>query len=335
MDLWKKIELSNAGEPGFFLTNDKDWGTNPCAEIALKPFQFCNLCEVNVSNLESQEDLNGRVRAAAFIGTLQASYTDFHYLRDIWKKTTEKDALIGVGMTGIASGAVLKLNMKEAALIVKEENERVAKILGINKAARCTTVKPSGTTSMVLGTSSGVHAWHDNYYIRRMRLGKNEALYTYLYVNHPELVEDEYFKPHSQAVVGVPQKAPEGAITRTESAMDLLHRVEKLHKEWIKPGHRTGRNTHNVSVTISLKPEEWQEVGEWAWSNRNNYTALSCLPHDNGSYVQAPFETITEEKFNELISTLHEIDLSKVVELVDNTDQKGELACAGGVCEII
>jgi ribonucleoside-diphosphate reductase alpha chain len=335
MDLWKKIELSNAGEPGFFLTNDKDWGTNPCAEIALKPFQFCNLCEVNVSNLESQEDLNQRVRAAAFIGTLQASYTDFHYLRDIWKKTTEKDALIGVGMTGIASGAVLKLNMKEAALIVKEENERVAKILGINKAARCTTVKPSGTTSMVLGTSSGVHAWHSDYYIRRMRLGKNEALYTYLLINHPELVEDEYFKPHSQAVVGVPQKAPEGAITRTESAMDLLHRVEKLHKEWIKPGHRTGRNTHNVSVTISLKTEEWPEVGEWAWANRNNYTALSCLPYDNGSYVQAPFESITQERFDEMIQALHEVDLSKVIEEVDNTDQKGELACAGGACEIV
>ena len=335
MDLWKKIELSNAGEPGFFLTNDKDWGTNPCAEIALRPFQFCNLCEVNVSNLESQEDLNERAKAAAFIGTLQASYTDFHYLRDTWKKTTEKDALIGIGMTGIASGAVLKLNMKEAAQIVKEENERVAKVIGINKSARCTTVKPSGTTSMVLGTSSGVHAWHDNFYIRRMRLGKNEALYNYLYTYHPGLVEDEYFKPQSQAVVSVPQKAPEGAITRSESAVDLLHRLEKLHKEWIKPGHRTGRNTHNVSVTISLKPEEWPEVGEWAWANRNNYTALSCLPYDNGSYVQAPFETITEEKFNEIVGKLHEVDLTKVIEIEDNTDQKGELACAGGACEII
>ena len=335
MDLWKKIELSNAGEPGFFFTNDKDWGTNPCAEIALRPFQFCNLCEVNVSNLESQEDLNERVKAAAFIGTLQASYTDFHYLREIWKKTTEKDALIGVGMTGIASGAVLKLNMKEAANIVKEENERVAKILGIHKAARCTTVKPSGTTSCVLGTSSGVHAWHDQYYFRRIRLGKNESLYTHLLVNHPELIEDEYFKPQSQAVVTIPQKAPEGAITRTESAMDLLHRVEKMHKEWIKPGHRTGRNTHNVSVTISLKTEEWPEVGEWAWNNRNNYTALSCLPYDNGSYVQAPFETITKEQFNNFISTLHEVDLSKVIEFEDYTDQKGELACAGGACEIV
>jgi len=335
MDLWKKIELSNAGEPGFFFTNDKDWGTNPCAEIALRPFQFCNLCEVNVSNLESQEDLNERVKGAAFIGTLQASYTDFHYLREIWKKTTEKDALIGVGMTGIASGAVLKLSMKEAAGIVKEENERVAKILGIHKAARCTTVKPSGTTSCVLGTSSGVHAWHDDYYFRRIRLGKNESLYTHLLINHPELIEDEYFKPQSQAVVTIPQKAPEGAITRSESAMDLLHRVEKMHKEWIKPGHRTGRNTHNVSVTISLKTEEWPEVGEWAWNNRNNYTALSCLPYDNGSYVQAPFETITKEQFDNFISTLHEVDLSKVIEFEDYTDQKGELACAGGACEIV
>jgi len=335
MELWKKIELSNAGEPGFFFTNDKDWGTNPCAEIALRPFQFCNLCEVNVSNLESQEDLNERVKAAAFIGTLQASYTDFHYLREIWKKTTEKDALIGVGMTGIASGAVLKLSMKEAAGIVKEENERVAKILGIHKAARCTTVKPSGTTSCVLGTSSGVHAWHDDYYFRRIRLGKNESLYTHLLMNHPELIEDEYFKPQSQAVVTIPQKSPEGAITRTESAMDLLRRVEKMHKEWIKPGHRTGRNTHNVSVTISLKTEEWPEVGEWAWNNRNNYTALSCLPYDNGSYVQAPFQSITEEEFNKISSKLHEIDLSKVIEFEDYTDQKGELACAGGACEIV
>jgi ribonucleoside-triphosphate reductase len=334
MDLWKKIELSNAGEPGFFLTNDKDWGTNPCAEIALRPFQFCNLCEVNVSNLESQQDLNERVKAASFIGTLQASYTDFHYLREIWKRTTEKDALIGVGMTGIASGAVLKLNMKEAVIIVKDENERVAKLIGIRSAARCTTVKPSGTTSCVLGTSSGVHAWHDDYYFRRIRLGKNESLYTHLLINHPELIEDEYFKPQSQAVVTIPQKAPEGAITRTESAMDLLHRVEKMHKEWIKPGHRTGRNTHNVSVTISLKTEEWPEVGEWAWANRNNYTALSCLPHDNGSYVQAPFETITKEQFDNFISTLHEVDLSKVIEFEDYTDQKGELACAGGNCEI-
>jgi len=135
------------------ISNDKDWGTNPCCEIALRPFQFCNLCEVNASDIESQEDFENRVRAASFIGTLQAGYTDFHYLRDIWKRTTEKDALIGVGMTGIGSGVVLGYDMKKAAKVVKEENERVAGLIGINKSARTTTVKPSGTSSLVLGTS--------------------------------------------------------------------------------------------------------------------------------------------------------------------------------------
>ena len=184
LDLWKKIELSNSGEPGFIFSNDKDAGTNPCAEINLKPNQFCNLCEVNASTIESQEDLNARVKAAAFIGTLQASYTDFHYLRDVWKKTTEKEALLGIGMTGIASGAVLNFSLKEAAKIAVEENARLAEVIGINKAARVTCVKPSGTTSLVLGTSSGIHAWHDDFYLRRIRIGKNEALYS-SHCNYP------------------------------------------------------------------------------------------------------------------------------------------------------
>jgi ribonucleoside-diphosphate reductase alpha chain len=196
MDLWKRIELSGAGEPGIYLSNDKDWGTNPCCEIALRPNQFCNLCEVNASDIESQEDFEERVKGAAFIGTLQAGYTDFHYLRDVWKRTTEKDALIGVGMTGIGSGVVLGYDMKSAAEMVKLENERVAKLIGINKSARSTTVKPSGTSSLVLGTSSGIHAWHNDFYLRRIRVGKNEAIYSYLAINHPELVEDEFFRPH-------------------------------------------------------------------------------------------------------------------------------------------
>ena len=157
-DLWKRVRASGAGEPGFYFTYDKDWGTNPCCEIALRPFQFCNLTEVNVSNVETQEELNDRVRAATFIGTLQASYTDFHYLRAVWKRATEKDALIGVSMTGIASGKVLGLDTGKAASIVKEENVRVAKLLGINAAARTTCIKPAGTTSLTLGTSSGIHA---------------------------------------------------------------------------------------------------------------------------------------------------------------------------------
>jgi ribonucleoside-diphosphate reductase alpha chain len=334
MDLWKRVEASGAGEPGIYFTNDKDWGTNPCCEIALRPNQFCNLCEVNVSDIESQEDLNNRVKAAAFIGTLQAGYTDFHYLRDVWKRTTEKEALIGVSMTGIGSGVVLGYNMKEAAKLVKEENARVAELIGVNKSARTTTVKPAGTTSLTLGTSSGIHAWHNDYYIRRVRVGKNEAIYQYLAMYHPELVEDEFFRPHDTAVISVPQKSPEGAILRTESPFQLLDRVKKITQEWVRPGHRTGSNTHNVSATISLKNEDWELAGEWMWENRDFYNGLSVLPYDGGSYIQAPFEDCTKEEYDRLFAKLHTIDLSKVVELQDNTDLSGELACAGGACEI-
>ena len=334
MDLWKRVEASGAGEPGIYFTNDKDWGTNPCCEIALRPNQFCNLCEVNVSDIESQEDLNGRVKAAAFIGTLQAGYTNFHYLRDIWKRTTEKDALIGVSMTGIGSGVVLGYNMKEAAKIVKEENVRIATLIGINKSARTTTVKPAGTTSLTLGTSSGIHAWHNDYYVRRIRVGKNEAIYKYLSENHPELVEDEYFRPHDTAVISVPQKAPEGSILRTESPFQLLERVKKITQEWVRPGHRTGSNTHNVSATISLKPEDWELAGEWMWNNREFYNGLSVLPYDNGSYTQAPFTDCTKEEFEKMFEKLHSIDLKNVVEMSDETDLSGEIACGALGCEI-
>jgi ribonucleoside-triphosphate reductase len=335
LDLWKKIEASGSGEPGFFFTNDKDWGMNPCAEISLRPFQFCNLTTIHAGDVESQEDLNARARAAAFIGTLQASYTDFHYLRDVWKRTTEKEALIGVSMTGIASGSVLKLDLKEASTIVKEENARIASLIGTNPAARCTTVKPEGTSSLVLGTSSGIHAWHNDYYIRRIRVGKNESIYNYLLLNHPELVKDEFFKPNIQAVIEVPQKAPTGAVTRQESALDLLKRVSKVWKEWVKPGHRKGSNKNNVSVTVSIKPGEWQEVGEWMWANRDSFTALSVLPYDGGSYIQAPFQDITKEEYETMLSKLHGINLDEVVELGDETNLQGEIACGAGGCEIV
>ena len=333
--LWKKIELSNSGEPGIYFSNDKDWGTNPCCEIALRPFQFCNLCEVNVSNVESQEDLNERVRVGAFIGTLQAAYTDFHYLRDIWRKTTEKDALLGVGMTGIGSGAILKYDLKKAADLSKEENARVAELIGINKAARVTTVKPSGTSSLVLGTSSGIHAWHNQYYVRRIRVGKNEAIYSHLAINHPELVEDDYFKPTIQAVISVPQRAPEGSIVRTEDVMDMLERVKRFNTQWVKKGHRKGANTNNVSATISIKEDEWKKVGQWMWENKETFNGLSVLPYHGGSYVQAPFEDITEDQFNDMVTHLHNVDLSKVIEFSDNTALMEQAACSGNSCEIV
>jgi ribonucleoside-diphosphate reductase alpha chain len=338
LDLWKKIELSNSGEPGFLFTNDKDAGTNPCAEINLKPNQFCNLCEINASDIDSQEEFNARAKAAAFIGTLQASYTDFHYLRDIWRKTTEKEALLGVGMTGIASGAVFNFNIKEAAKSAVEENARVAELIGINKAARVTTVKPAGTTSLVLGTSSGIHDWHSEYYLRRIRLGKNEALYTYLSINHPEMLEDDFFKPTLQSIVCIPQKSPEGSMLREKTtALDLLERIKKINKEWIKPGYRKGANMHNVSATVNMKPQEWDNIGEWLYENKDYFTALSFLPESEHTYIQTPFESITKEEYEERVKSLRKVDLSGVIEMDDKTDLKGELACAGGAlgCEVI
>ncbi len=334
-ELWEKIKASGSGEPGIYLTNDKDWGTNPCCEIALRPYQFCNLTEVNVSNVESQEDLNERVKTGAFIGTLQAGYTDFHYLRPVWQRTTEKDALIGVSMTGIASNKLDDLDVTEAATVVKEENKRVADLIGVKSAARCTTVKPAGTTSLTLGTSSGIHAWHNDFYIRRIRVGKNEAIYGYLLRNHPELVEDEYFRPHDTAVISIPQKAPDGATMRTESAFQLLERVKFISENYVKKGHRSGMNTHNVSATISVKEHEWEDIGKWMWKNKKAYNGLSILPYDGGTYKQAPFEDCEEATYDKMVETLKNINLARITEEQDNTDLKGEAACAGGVCEIV
>ena len=334
MDIWQRVEESRSGEPGFYLSNDKEWGCNPCCEIGLRPFQFCNLVEINVSDVTTQEELNLRSRSASFIGTLQASYTDFHYLRPIWKRTTERDALIGVSMTGIASGGVLDLDMSKASLEVSKENRRVAMQIGIRSAARQTCVKPAGTTSLALGTSSGIHAWHNDYYIRRLRVGKNEAIYSYLAESLPELIEDCRFRPHDTAILSVPQKAPEGAITRHESAIDLLERVKRVSNEWIQSGHKNGNNTHNVSATITIKDDEWETVGDWMWNNRGVYNGLSVLPHDGGTYVQAPFEDCDQETYERMLELVKNVDLNLVTETTDETDLSGEIACGGGACEI-
>lgn len=334
MGLWERIQHSGSGEPAVYFNNDKDWGTNPCCEIALRPYQFCNLTEVNASDVIDQADLEARVKAAAFLGTLQAGYTDFHYLREVWRKNTEKDALLGVSMTGIASNIVEGLDLEMASFAAKQENKKIAKLIGIKPAARITCVKPAGTTSLVLGTSSGIHAWHDEYYVRRLRVGKNEAIYSYLLNNHPELVEDEYFNPEEQAVISIPQKAPQDAITRHESVFDLMERVKNFSIRWVRTGHVDGLNTHNVSATLSVKEDEWDDVGEWLWMNRHYYNGLSVLPYDGGTYKQAPFETIDKETYDEMMVNLKKIDLTKVTEEQDDTNLTGELACAGGACEI-
>tara|TARA_R100000656_G_scaffold116919_1_gene90136 strand:- start:35 stop:517 length:483 start_codon:yes stop_codon:yes gene_type:complete len=159
-------------------------------------------------------------------------------------------------------------------------------------------------------------------------------MYEYLKWKHPNLIEDDYFRPHDTAVISIPQKAPAGSILRTESAFDLLERVKKVATEWVTPGHRKGSNTHNVSATISLKDNEWEDAGEWMWNNRNFYNGLSVLPYDGGSYVQAPFEDISASTYSEMLKDLEEIDLTKIIEIDDQTDLAGELACTGGSCEV-
>jgi len=329
------LQASGSGEPGIYFTNDKDMLSNPCGEIGLKPYSFCNLSEINASTIETQKDLNDRAKSAAFLGTLQASYTDFHYLREIWKETTEKEALIGVSLTGIASNKLVDLNLEEAATIAIDENKRVANLIGINQAKRVTTVKPAGTSSIVLGCSSGIHAWHSQYYIRRIRLNKEENAYKYLKKRNSDLIEDDFFRPHDTAVLSIPQKAPASAITRDEFMSTLLNRISTYFNQWVVAGHVDGPNTNNVSATVSVKDEDWDRVKDWLWQNRKNFNGISLLPFDGGTYQQPPFESCSQYMYNKLLSSMQDVNFNNIKEEDDNTDLKGELACHGGQCEVV
>jgi len=339
-ELMLKVEASKAGEPGVYWTNSLEMGTNPCCEISLDlDGGFCNLTEANVSELESQEDLNQRIKDATFLGTLQAGYTDFHYLGEQWKEIAEEDALLGVSLTGIGSGQILRYDIEEAANVAVEENKRVAALIGINPAKRIGTVKPSGTASLVLGCSSGIHAWHNDFYLRRVRVNKDEALYQYAMDKlGSNFVEDDKLKPKSTAVISIPIEAPSGSILRTESPTDLMERVKRISKDWIRASHSEGENTHNVSVTVSVRPDEWGVVTDWMWENRDIYNGISLLDYDGGTYPQMPFEDITHERYAELSKSLaikaSGFRVEDILEEEDNTDLKGEAACAGGACEI-
>jgi ribonucleoside-triphosphate reductase len=332
--IWDRIQEGGSGEPGIYLTNDKDWGTNPCCEIALRPYQFCNLTEINSSTVVDQEDLNNRVNAATILGTLQASYTDFHYLRDIWRTTTERDALLGVSMTGLASNKVTNLDITGTVYAAKQYNKEWAEMLGINSAARITCVKPSGTASMVCGSSSGIHAWHDSYYIRRIRVGREESICGYLTDNHPELIVDDEHNPDGR-IIEIPQKAPRNALTKEqEDTFMFLERVKNTTVRWVNPGHNGGQNTHNVSATVYINHDEWDEVGEWMWLNRHFYNGLACFPNDESVYVQAPFESCSKTKYEEMMKSLTKVDLTQIVEYDDDTNFGQDPACGGGMCEI-
>jgi len=328
---------SNAGEPGFVFTNDMDWGTNPCAEIGLRSNQFCNLTTTNLTGIKNDKDFHNRVYAAALLGTLQAGFTDFPYLSERWRTVTEQEALIGCSFTGIADSPGLSADqLQAAARTVLEVNEKYARKIGINIAARTTAIKPEGTASCVLGSSSGIHARHSEYYLRRVRMNKDDELARYLSKVIPELVEADIFSP-SGVVVTIPQESPAGAITRhQESALSLFDRVKHYYNNWVLPGHRSGENTHNVSCTINYKPEEIDTLLARLWEDRFQYAAVSLLPFSDAVYQQAPFEDTDKATFEKYNKMVNEIDLTKVMEFEDNTNRAEQLACsAGGICEIV
>jgi ribonucleoside-diphosphate reductase alpha chain len=341
-EFWEIVENNKTGEPAIYWTWDRDVLSNPCVEIALEPFGFCNLTTVNGSSCVSEQDFFERVRMAARIGTLQAGWTEFGYLRPVWQETAERDALLGVSITGIGEGVVQQYDLKRAAAIALAENERMSKLMGIRKAKRVTCVKPEGTGSLVLGTSQGIHAWEAPYYFKNIRIGKSEPIYPYLRKRMPSLVEDLYGKEDTHAILRMPVKAnPTGIIRKRETALCLLNRVRDFYQRWVRPGHREGVNTHNISCTVNVKDSEWRTVGSWMWENKDHYNGIATFPDfdaetfaQSESYQQLPMEPCTEEQYHEALGHIKNIDLRDVIEVEDNTSLSHAVACAGGMCAI-
>jgi ribonucleoside-diphosphate reductase alpha chain len=335
--VFAQCKKSECGEPGFIWTNNPEWVINPCAEISMPSRSFCNLTSVSVGDVADQADLEERVYYASVIGTLQASYTNFKYIHPQWKENAEKQALIGVSVTGLASHPDLSvLDFKKAAAVAVRANEETAKLIGINPAERVTTIKPDGTGALVLGTSSGVHPWHAKHYIRRLRINKLEPIYAYLAENFPDLMEDDYMKPDNNGVLSLVMRAPEGAVTRrNETALEFLERMKYMFENWIKPGHVRGDNYNNVSCTCNVKNHEWDEVREWMWENRENYTGISLLPYSDASYQQAPFEDTNEEVYKEFTAKHREFKLDKIKEEQNFVNFGAEAACSAGGCELV
>jgi len=335
--IFRQCEASGCGEPGVVWTNNPDWLMNPCGEISLPSKGFCNLTSINLGSVESQDDFNERAYYASVLGTLQAAYTDFHYIDPEWKKNAEDMALIGVSLTGIASYQDLTvLNFEEAAASVKKANEEIAKKIGIKTAHRLTTIKPDGTGALVLGTSSGIHPWYAKHYIRRLRVNKMEPLYGYMIENFPELIEDEQMNPDKNGVLSLVIKAPDGAITRrTQTAIEFLERVKYMFEHWIIPGHVSGDNYNNVSCTCNVKNHEWDEVREWMWENRNAYNGISLLPYSDSSYIQAPMEDTNEEVYRDFVEKHREFHLDEIEEEKNFVNFTAEAACSAGACEVM
>jgi len=326
---------SNAGEPGVAFTNDLDIGGNPCFEIALKSRQLCNLTEVILSYCLSAEDFRKAAIAATILGTYQAGLTDFGYVHPDWSMNCREDALLGVSISGQAQKWELLTNgeLKEFAGYLKTVNAKVAEQIGINRAARIGTTKPSGSTGSALGCSSGIHAVHAPFYLRRIRVAKLDPLATHLLaIMPPELVEYSPREPND-VIFGVPMKMP-GINRHEETALQLLRRMRFIAMNWIRPSHHKGLNTHNVSLTVSFEPHEVDDIKAWMWENRECYNGISLLPFSDATYEYAPYEDISEDRYDELVDLLPKFDIGSIVyRPVDDTREQ-TAACDGQLCEL-
>lgn len=342
------LNLESYGEPGFMFTNNLDHGMNPCGEIGLDPtssfgtgFGFCNLCEVNCANCETEEEFLEACEAAAYIGTLQATYTDFWYLSPASKEIAERDRLLGVGLTGIMDRQFTNKVISAGARLVVATNKTVAERLGINPASRCTTVKPSGTSSLILGcVGSGIHPHHAKRYFRRVTANRNEPIAQYLRKINPHMVVE---KPNGDWCITFPVQAPDRAVIRKKaSAKFMLDTILKYYKHWILEGMAdpTQDLTHNISATISYKDSlELEELLLDVWANRHSLKALSFFPECGDKGVPfIPREEVLEEDFNRwksLIGNYSPVDYTQMIEEEDATSLSSEIACSNGACELV
>jgi ribonucleoside-diphosphate reductase alpha chain len=347
MTEWKSLYDSKSGERGIFNRQaakdkdeqsgrrdiDHDFGTNPCSEIILRPYQFCNLTEVVVRATDSEKDLMKKVKLATILGTFQSSLTDFKYIRKIWKSNTEEERLLGVSLTGIMDSTVTNkpkdgfLNELKQSTI--DTNKEFAKKLKIPQSTAITCVKPSGTVSQLVDSASGIHTRHNPYYIRTVRCDKKDPL-TQLMIDKGVPHEPDVTKPDSVMVFSFPTESPKGSITRNDkTAIEQLELWLKYQREWCE---------HKPSVTISVKEHEWMEVGAWVYKHFNEVSGISFLPYTDHVYKQAPYQDITREEYLEWKKKMPKtIDFSLLSEYEseDNTTGSQELACTGGVCELV
>ncbi len=346
MKKWKELYDSKSGEPGLFSRyacqaiagrngrrqKDHAFGTNPCSEIILRPFQFCNLTEIVVRQDDTVESLERKAHVASILGTIQSSFTKFSYLRKIWHDTCNEERLLGVSLTGICDNLSLLDQpdvLRRLRDTVVSTNADWASRLGINPSVATTCVKPSGTVSQLVNSASGLHTRHSPYYLRTVRADNKDPLTHFLkdrgVYHEPDVMSA------STSVFYFPQKSPEGAVTRhNQNAIEALNLWKHLQDNWCE---------HKPSATVNVREDEWMDVASWVYRNFDTLSGVAFLPHDGGSYKQAPYQEVTKEEYDKFIADhpmpiIDWADLSKF-ETEDTTTGSQELACTGGVCEIV